>query len=299
MTHLLSAANASMEKLRAARVRHRDADLGVKSDVKSVSIVTMNGKKPQVQLETLARILHGYEHRPVVIISVFGDYRGGKSFLLNLLCQYLMQKQSDDWYKKKVKLVKVFHWKSGVEKDTSGIDITEKPFILENDKGEKIAVFLMDTQGSFDREMTVAEGSMIFAMSTLLSSVQIYNMQSGLIRENDLQNLGQFLHHANTTAGGDATSAPLLPHLKFLFRNWQNKADYEVGSKGGAKYLQKFLETNEKENKDVREKIIQGFTDVTCHLLPYPGEKLTEQRDSHDSSLKLSGTRIMLYFFYN
>uniref|UniRef100_H2Y3D0 GB1/RHD3-type G domain-containing protein n=1 Tax=Ciona intestinalis TaxID=7719 RepID=H2Y3D0_CIOIN len=198
MEHLLSAANASMEKVRKAKARYWDAN----TDVKSESIVSMNEDKPpkpQVELEVLGRILHEYKDHPVAIISVFGDFRGGKSFLLNLLCQYLMQKQPKDWIKKKDKLVKVFNWRTGTKSHTKGIDITNKPFMLENDKGEEIAVFLMDTQGSFDNKMTAGECSLIFALSILISSVQVYNLPSGLIRESDLQQLGLFLQHANTT----------------------------------------------------------------------------------------------------
>nr|XP_026695853.1 uncharacterized protein LOC100183369 isoform X2 [Ciona intestinalis] len=285
MAHYFTAVASAVRKATKA---HLWTNSGVNLDVQTVQIVTKNKDVTQVDLEAFSQILQKYKELPVAIISIFGDYRGGKSFLLNLLCQYLMQNQSDGWLKKNMELVKVFHWKGGVDGDTSGINITDKPFILENDKGESIAVFLMDTQGTFDKNMTVTESSKIFVLSTLLSSLQIYNLPNGQIRENDLQNLGQFLKHANTTAKGkghDAAAAPLLPSLKFLVRNWQNEA--EVGSKGGAEYLQKFWKANETENINMRDKITQGFTEVTCHLLPYPGSKVTKPRDSNDSNLKL------------
>uniref|UniRef100_H2XTT4 GB1/RHD3-type G domain-containing protein n=2 Tax=Ciona intestinalis TaxID=7719 RepID=H2XTT4_CIOIN len=227
--------------LRAAKKRYWDADPGVNSEVKSESIVTMNGDKPQVKLEALGKILQKYEDQPVAIISVFGDFRGGKSFLLNLLCQYLMQKQPKDWIKKKEELVKVFNWRAGTKSHTTGIDITNKPFMLENDKGEEIAVFLMDTQGSFDKKMSAGECSLIFALSILISSVQIYNLPSGLIRESDLQQLGLFLKHANTTVknkdSNASKSSSLFPPLMFLVRNYQ-MPDYDCGSKGGMEYLE-------------------------------------------------------------
>lgn len=46
----------------------------------------------------------------------------------------------------------------------------------------------MDTQGTFDHTSTVKDATTIFAMSTLISSVQIYNL-SGIIKEDDLQHL--------------------------------------------------------------------------------------------------------------
>jgi len=53
---------------------------------------------------------------------------------------------------------------------------------------QQIAVLLMDTQGTFDNETIMADWSTMFAMSTLISSVQVYNL-SQRIREDDLQNL--------------------------------------------------------------------------------------------------------------
>jgi len=46
----------------------------------------------------------------------------------------------------------------------------------------------MDTQGAFDTESTVKECATIFALATMLSSVQVYNLHSN-IQENDLQHL--------------------------------------------------------------------------------------------------------------
>jgi len=56
----------------------------------------------------------------------------------------------------------------------------------------EVAVFLMDTQGAFDHENCVKGCSFIFALSTLISSVQIYNIMQQ-IQEDSLQHL-QVLH---------------------------------------------------------------------------------------------------------
>jgi len=50
----------------------------------------------------------------------------------------------------------------------------------------------MDTQGAFDHENCVKGCSFIFALSTLISSVQIYNIMQQ-IQEDSLQHL-QVLH---------------------------------------------------------------------------------------------------------
>lgn len=46
----------------------------------------------------------------------------------------------------------------------------------------------MDTQGTFDSESTVKDNATVFAFSTMLSSVQIYNLSQN-IEEDDLQHL--------------------------------------------------------------------------------------------------------------
>ena len=46
----------------------------------------------------------------------------------------------------------------------------------------------MDTQGAFDSQSTVKDCATVFALSTLLSSVQVYNITANL-QEDDLQHL--------------------------------------------------------------------------------------------------------------
>ena len=51
---------------------------------------------------------------------------------------------------------------------------------------------MMDTQGAFDSHSTVKDCATVFALSTLLSSVQVYNITANL-QEDDLQHL-QVIH---------------------------------------------------------------------------------------------------------
>ncbi|XP_078495075.1 atlastin-2-like [Ciona intestinalis] len=262
------------------------------SGIKAVQIVTVNKDTPHLKFERLQKILHNFQDHPVAIISVFGEHRTGKSFLLNLLCQYLRENQSPSWYKKNyVKLINTFHWKGGVERDTIGIYMTDKPFMLKNDKGQDTAVFFMDTQGSFHKQVTAGESSLMFALSSLLSSVQIYNLPSAMIRENDLQHLEVFTHYAQAAIeykdDEGSQNSSLFQSLLFLVRNWQ-MSDYHYGSKGGMDYMKEVMKTEKAENDSVRQQIKQSFSDVRCHLLPHPGVKVTKYKDSIRSSIKLA-----------
>lgn len=52
--------------------------------------------------------------------------------------------------------------------------IWSKPFMLKNARGDDVAVLLMDTQGAFDSQSTVKDCATIFALSTMLSSLQVF-----------------------------------------------------------------------------------------------------------------------------
>lgn len=52
----------------------------------------------------------------------------------------------------------------------------------------QVAVLLMDTQGAFDSQSTIKDCATLFALSTMTSSVQVYNLSQN-IQEDDLQHL--------------------------------------------------------------------------------------------------------------
>jgi atlastin len=58
----------------------------------------------------------------------------------------------------------------------------------------QIAVFLMDTQGTFDSNSTVFENAFIFALTLLVSSVTVYNIMHNL-QEDNLQHLSFFAEY--------------------------------------------------------------------------------------------------------
>lgn len=81
-----------------------------------------------------------------------------------------------------------FSWRGGSERDTTGILMWSEVFLTEFATGEKVAIILLDTQGTWDSKSTVKECATIFALSTMISSVQIYNLSTN-IQEDDLQHL--------------------------------------------------------------------------------------------------------------
>ena len=82
-------------------------------------------------------------------------------------------KGASDWLGDEDAPLEGFSWRGGSDRDTTGIMMWSEPFIVPMRSGEEIAILLMDTQGAFDSESTVKDCATIFALSTMISSVQV------------------------------------------------------------------------------------------------------------------------------
>ncbi|KAK0398085.1 hypothetical protein QR680_002421 [Steinernema hermaphroditum] len=216
-----------------------------------------------------------YADKKVCIISVAGAYRKGKSFLLNFFLRYLHSKHVDsvvegDWLKVTGSL-DGFSWRGGSERETTGILIWSEPFVLKNRDNEDVVVFLMDTQGAFDTQSTVKDCATIFALSTMVSSVQIFNLTQN-IQEDDLQHLQLFTEYGRL-AMEDSPSKP-FQSLLFLVRDWSYPYEAEFGFQGGQRILENRLKISEKQHAELQQlrlHIKSCFENISCFLLPHPG----------------------------
>lgn len=172
-----------------------------------------------------------------------------------------------------------FSWRGGVKRDTTGIILWSDIFLHEI-KGEKLAIVLMDTQGLFDPQTPATDNSRIFALGTLASSIQIFNLND-VIQENQLQYLhlatefSKYAMKMNKKANRRAKNYRPFQHLVFLMRDWQNRQEYEYGWIGGTNYLANVLvvkDTQHEDLKAVRNFIKDSFDKTNGFLLPHPGE---------------------------
>ncbi|TGZ67685.1 hypothetical protein CRM22_004645 [Opisthorchis felineus] len=211
----------------------------------------------------------------VVIISVAGAFRQGKSFLLDFFLRYMSSKDHDNWIGSSDTPLQGFPWRGGAERDTTGILLWSEPFIIKLQSGEDVAVLFMDTQGSFDSTSTVRQCATVFALSTMLSSIQIYNIH-GNIQEDHLQHLHLFTEYGRLAMESEVAETP-FQHLLFLVRDWSFPYDYEFGSIGGNRLLDarlKIQPNHHTEHETVRRHIRSCFSRVSCFLLPHPGLKV-------------------------
>lgn len=134
----------------------------------------------------------------------------------------------------------------------------------------------------FDNETSPADNSRIFALSTLISSIQILNLSS-LIHENQLQYL-QFATEFAKFAARDNPGQDGKPfqNLLILIRDWNNPEEFPFGTEGGDNYLKGVLKikSNQKpELKSVRQFISKSFEQLDCCLMPYPGKHVARNKN--------------------
>ncbi|CAO1423679.1 unnamed protein product, partial [Diamesa hyperborea] len=259
--------------------------------------------KLELNLETLEALFLDVDvaDRNVVVISIVGAFRKGKSFLLNYLLRFMyanyrstgnpnatfnMNETMNNWLGDEHEPLKGFPWKSSTTRETTGIKFWSDVFLYDAPNGQKIAIYLMDTQGLFDHESSPTDNARIFSLSTLISSAQILNLFSN-IQEDNLEYL-QFATEYARFAGIEDNNGAGKPfqNLMFVIRDWSSPDDYEYGLDGGNRFLKSFLQIREfhtPELKSIRQYMEASFDKLNCFLMPYPG-KIVARNSTYDGS---------------
>ncbi|VDD85225.1 unnamed protein product [Enterobius vermicularis] len=180
-------------------------------------------------VEALNKILKSKNiiNKKVMVVSIAGPSRSGKSFLLNLILKAFYAAEQGRWVQEDMTMATNnfgFRCRGGARRETSGIALWSKPFLFKNEEDEELAVLLMDTEGFFDADSTLEDCAKIFSLSSLLSSLQIYNLKEKLQLD--------FLKHVEIFGkyGSYATKkekAKPFQNLLYLVRDWSCEEDYE------------------------------------------------------------------------
>ncbi|NXI32613.1 ATLA1 protein, partial [Sterrhoptilus dennistouni] len=223
--------------------------------------------------------------KEVVAVSVAGAFRKGKSFLMDFMLRYMYNKEAVDWVGDYNEPLTGFSWRGGSERETTGIQIWSEVFLVDKPDGTKVAVLLMDTQGTFDSQSTLRDSATVFALSTMISSIQVYNLSQN-VQEDDLQHLQLFTEYGRLAM--EETFQKPFQSLIFLVRDWSFPYEFSYGSDGGARFLEKRLKVSgnqHEELQNVRKHIHSCFTKISCFLLPHPGLKVATN-PNFDGKLK-------------
>ncbi|CAO1411374.1 unnamed protein product [Diamesa hyperborea] len=220
-------------------------------------------EKPKLNLETIEILFLDdlVADRNVVVISIVGAFRTGKSFLLNYLLKFMYANYRStrnpnatfnkdgnlkNWLGDEHEMLKGFPWKSSNKKETVGIKFWSDVFLFDDEtNGQKIAIYLMDTEGLFEHGSLSADNARILSLSTFISSVQIINLLN-FIQENDLKYLKFATESAKSSGSGNiGKDGDSYQKLMFLIRDWNSPLDYEHGLDGGNKFLKNFLKVRD------------------------------------------------------
>lgn len=201
-------------------------------------------------------------NKPMVIVSVVGMYRTGKSFLLNCL----MGKTGG------------FPLGATVEAKTKGIWMWAGDF--PNDPSK--AMVLLDTEGLHDPEKgSRTHDAEIFTLAVLLSSILIYNSK-GAIDSTSLDGLHlatELTNHISVKAQGEEIGdefAKFFPMLIWAVRDHHLELTVDGQDITAKEYLEKCLALKRGRGKEVtdynalRETIRAFFKNRNCFLFPLP-----------------------------
>ncbi|XP_072485550.1 atlastin-1 isoform X5 [Notamacropus eugenii] len=196
--------------------------------------------------------------KEVVAVSVAGAFRKGKSFLMDFMLRYMYNQVSIDWIGDYDEPLTGFSWRGGSERETTGIQIWSEVFLINKPGGKTVAVLLMDTQGTFDSQSTLRDSATVFALSTMISSIQVYNLSQN-VQEDDLQHLQLFTEYGR-----------LAMEETFL-------KPFQVSG------------NQHEELQNVRKHIHSCFTNISCFLLPHPGLKVATNPNFNGKLKEIDG----------
>jgi len=145
-------------------------------------------------------------------------------------------------------------------------------FEFDHEIHGKVAMIVLDTQGIFSMGADLSESISIFAISLMLSSVQIYNIRGNLTRS-DLEHLRLFASYGKLLQDQNENTCP-FQRLIFTIRDWD--LDDELGLEAGTKFLQGVMEemNDTEEGEDLMKSIRTSFTKTNCCIMRHPGSAL-------------------------
>ena len=142
-------------------------------------VVKIRNEELEIQEEELAKIdaaLKSSGFQQIIVISIAGALRQGKSFLMDLFAAFLDEKKMP---RKRFLEHQRFYWNSGIDRVTEGIWVC--PQVFSGPAG--VGIVLMDTQGTFEPGASRWHNNALLGLATALSSTMIFNVSRQLQEE--------------------------------------------------------------------------------------------------------------------
>ena len=211
----------------------------------------------------------------IIVVSIIGKARTGKSYLMNLLLNTNNINNNLD---------NGFEVASSINSCTRGIWLWNTPRQKPNSSAK---IIFIDSEGTNSVDLsTKTYDSKIFALIILLSSLFIYNTNSN-IDEQSISDLALSTYLSNSLAFNaksdsdkDKIIRDLAPKFIWVLRDFTlDKIDPETGEEiTSDEYLElclrnKSLGKNSNQNNIIRENIIKYFKERECITLPRPVDR--------------------------
>uniref|UniRef100_A0A914Y443 GB1/RHD3-type G domain-containing protein n=1 Tax=Panagrolaimus superbus TaxID=310955 RepID=A0A914Y443_9BILA len=194
------------------------------------------------------------------------------------------QHPNEPWQLTQTTKLAGFEFREGEDRTTLGIWAWNRVFIIQQNDGKKVAVSLIDSQGTFDNHTTYQDCSTIFAMTCMFSSVMCFNVFTDL-QEDKLNDLATFVDHAKKIVDNLGGNGKLFQDLAFIVRDCCfNK--YLEDKNGGQKYIEKVLsEVKVQERQEVRDSLNASYERKFGFVFPHPGKQVALKKTSKISEM--------------
>ena len=228
-------------------------------------------KKNFVLNENALNILKNI-NEDIVVVSIVGKARTGKSYLMNLLLNQNNNNKNNNIG---------FKIGSSINSCTRGIWLWNTP---KNKPNSKAKILFIDSEGTNSIDIsTKTYDSKIFALIVLISSLFIYNT-NGNIDEKSISELALAAHLSNSIATNakinkDVLIEELAPKFIWTLRDFTlDKIDPDTNEEISSNdYLElclrkKISGKNSNENNLIRQNILKYFKERECITLPRPAD---------------------------
>lgn len=175
-----------------------------------------------------------------------------------------------------------FKWRDDQIPEMSGIWMWSEIFTHDFVNGEKVAIILLDAQGTLDSESNIHDYTSIFALNTILSSIQCYNLMNN-IREDDLQLLNLFIEYGRQAL--ERGEPKPFQYFLFIIRDWQYSNAINYGWHGQQVIDGIFNENRNHtaEMRRLRHKLQSSFQEIAAFLMPSPGYEIALGHNASES----------------
>lgn len=261
-------------------------------NIEAVQIVKPTGSHSlqYVKDNKLEEILNSDEikDRYVAVVSIVGLVQSGKSLMLNLFMDYLRKtykvwspfsNETYEFDRMSVNVTNGFNTTQNRNGTTKGIWAWPEIFVHDNitygaESGNKVAIIVLDTEGLFHIDTDLRHNTMIFALSTMFSSMQGYNVFKD-VNGDTMQFLDIFSTYTvyGSRLMGNQSQSTEIPFQDFYFivRDSDNLEESEDF------VLKRIFPDDDRndQNREMKTRVKSVFRKIRAFQLPRPGENVS------------------------